>query len=213
MIAPTKRYVGFVVASIVVLLSACSQAPKPATSEETETKKETAGPPEPVTAKTAFWPMYTSARTWTTDFVTLRVTEKEVPGFKNGQGKAAMWEATFASPSQHAYRVYSYAIAAHPPDIYKGVTVGRALPWNGVTADVMPIQLSDFNVDSDAAYKTAAGDAAAWLKKNPEKPLSSFELGNAHKFQAPVWFLMWGNKKSGYVAFVNASDGKLMKNK
>ena len=196
----------------VILVSSCSQPTKPKETETAEKPAEPAGPPQLVTAKTAFWPMYTSARKWTTDFVTLRVTSKEVPGFKNEGGKAAMWEATFASPSQHEYRVYSYSIAAVPPDIYKGVSVGRGMPWSGVTREVMPVQISEFSVDSDAAYETAAADAGAWLKKNQDKPLSSFELGNAYRYEAPVWFLMWGTKKGGYSAFVNASTGKVLKN-
>jgi len=101
--------------------------------------------------------MYTSARTWTTDFVILKVESKEVPGFKNENGKAAMWQATFASPSRQEYRTYTYAIAAVPPDIYKGVVVGGPEPWNGTyTRSAMPIQISEFSVDSDAAYQAAA---------------------------------------------------------
>jgi len=208
-----KTYLGVVLGAAVLLLAGCSQPPK-ATSDDADVKAQApAGPPEPVTAKTAYWPMYMSARTWTTDFVTLRVAEKEVPGFKNENGKAAMWEATFASPSQQEYRTYTYAIAAHPPDIYKGVVVGRGLPWSGVTRAAMPIQSSDFNVDSDAAYKAAATEAAAWLKKNPDKKLTTFELGNAYKYQAPVWYLMWGTKTSGYAVFVNASTGAIVKGK
>jgi hypothetical protein len=145
--------------------------------------------------------------------VTLRLATKDIAGVKNEPGKSALWEATFASPSLHQSRIYSYSIAAYPPDIYKGVVAGVSMPWNGVTRAVMPVQLSDFGIDSDAAYSTAATDAAAWLKKNPDKKLSSFELGNAYKFQAPVWFFMWGDKKSGYTAFVNASSGKLFSKK
>jgi hypothetical protein len=87
------------------------------------------------------------------------------------------------------------------------------MPWNGPTRDVMPVQLSDFSVDSDVAYSTAAADAGAWLKKNPDKKLSSLELGNAYKFQAPVWVLTWGDAKSGYRAFVNATSGKVLSKK
>lgn len=198
----------------VLLFSSCSQSTtKSASSDDAEKTAAPTGPPQPVTAKTAFWPMYMSARSWATDLVTLKVASKDVPGVQNEAGKAAMWEATFASPSQHSYRVYDYAIAAYPPDIYKGVVAGVDMPWNGPTRDVMPVQLSDFSVDSDAAYNAAATDAAAWLKKNPEKKISSFELGNAYKFQVPVWVVMWGDKKSGYIAFVNASSGKILNKK
>lgn len=124
-----------------------------------------------------------------------------------------MWEAVFASPSLHQYRVYSYAITTALPDIQKGVVAGLRLPWNGETRDAMPIDLSSFNIDSDAAYKTADEEASAWLKKNPGKELSSFELGDTYRFQEPVWYLVWGDKKSGYVAFVDANTGKTLNKK
>jgi hypothetical protein len=196
----------------MLLLTGCLETKGPVT-DESKTARAPAGPPEPVTAKTAFWPMYTSARHWNTDIVILRLTPREVPGFKNEAGKAAMWEAMFASPSLHQYRIYSYAIASSPPDIFKGVSAGLRVPWGGVTRDAMPVELTSFNVDSDAAYQAAAADGAAWLKKNPDKPLSSFALGNTFRFQAPVWYLMWGDKKSGYVAFVDANSGKVLKQK
>jgi hypothetical protein len=201
------------VAVALLLLASCSQSTKPTVSDESKAAKESAGPPQLVPAKTAFWPMYTSARKWTTDFVILRLEPQEVPGFTNEAGKAAMWKATFASPSLHQYRVYSYAIAAVPPNIYKGVVAGIRLPWGGPSRDAMPVELPLFEIDSDAAYQTAAADAAAWLKKNPDKKLSAIELGNTYRFQAPVWFVAWGDKKSGFVAFVDATTGKVLKNK
>ena len=194
----------------MLLLAGCLEKTKAPVTDESKTARAPAGPPEPVAAKTAFWPMYTAARHWSTDIVILRLTPKEVPGFKNEAGKAAMWEAMFASPSLHQYRVYSYAIAYSKPDIFKGVTAGLRVPWNGVTRDAMPVELTSFNVDSDVAYQAAAADGAAWLKKNPDKALSSFALGNTYRFQAPVWYLAWGDKKSGYVAVVNATSGDLI---
>jgi hypothetical protein len=203
----------FVIAITVATLffSSCSQPAKSTATDDTEAKKEAALPQEPVSAKTALWPMYTSARTWATDLVILKLTTKDVAGVDSKSGKAAVWEATFASPSRHEYRVYTYAIAPYPPDIPKGVAIGRGIPWNGITRDVMEVPLSRFNVDSDTAYKSAASEAAVWLKKNPTKKLTTFELGNAYRFPEPVWFVMWGDKKGGYSAFVNADAGGLLK--
>jgi len=197
----------------MLLLAGCVETNKTPVTDESKTARAPAGPPEPVAAKTAFWPMYTAARHWSTDIEILRLTPREVPGFKNEAGKAAMWEAMFASPSLHQYRVYSYAIASSPPDIFKGVSAGIREPWAGVTRDTMAVELTSFNIDSDAAYQAAAADGAAWLKKNPDKALSSFALGNTYRFQAPVWYLMWGDKKSGYVAFIDANSGKVLKQK
>jgi hypothetical protein len=197
----------------VLLLAGCSQTTTPAVSAESVAAKESKAPPEPVTARTAFGAMYTPARQWSKDLVLLRLTPRDVPGFKNEAGKAAMWQATFASPSEHQYRIYYYAIANAPPDIYKGVIARQPSPWGGGTRDVMPIDLSLFNIDSDAAYQAATADGAAWLKKNPTKELSSFALGDSDRFQAPVWLLMWGDKKSGYLAYVDANSGKVLKQK
>ncbi len=208
-----KQCAVWVMSVAVLLLAGCSQSTTPSAGNGSKAANESTGPPEVVTAKTAFWPMYTAARNWTTDFVIVRLTPIEVSGFKNEAGKAAMWQAVFASPSLHQYRVYSYAIANVPPDVHKGVIAGLRLPWGGPTRDAMPIEPDSFNVDSDAAYKAATADAAAWLKKNPGKEPSSFQLGNTYRFQAPVWYLMWGDKKSGYVAYVDANTGKVLKKK
>jgi hypothetical protein len=197
----------------VLLLAGCSQTTTPTVSAGSAAAKEASGPPEPVTAKVALGAMYTPARQWAKDLVLIRLTPKDVPGFKNEAGKAAMWQATFGSPSAHQYRVYYYAIAAAPPDIYKGVITRLPSPWGGETRETMPIDLSLFNIDSDAAYQAAVTEGAAWLKKNPTKELSSFALGDTDRFQAPFWLLMWGDKKSGYLAFVDANSGKVLNHK
>jgi hypothetical protein len=77
----------------------------------------------------------------------------------------------------------------------------------------MPIDLSFFTVDSDAAYQAASTEGAAWLAKNPGKDLSSLQLASTYRFQAPVWYISWGDKKNGYVAFVDATSGKIYKSK
>lgn len=200
------------IAVALLLLAGCSQSNKPSVSNQPEAAKQPAAPPEPVTAKTAFWQMYTAARKWARDAVFLGLVPKEVPGFTNKAGKAAMWEATFASPSLQQYRTYSYSIATVLPDIHKGVVASLRMPWGGATRDAMPIEPS-FNIDSDAAYHEAATDAAAWLKKNSNKNLTSLQLVNAFQFKTPVWYVMWGDKKSGYVAFIDANSGQVLKKK
>jgi len=201
-----------VAAVAVVFLAGCSPSKTavPASEQPTQATTPTAAP-QIVTAKTAFWPMYTAAHNWASDVEVLRITSKEVAGFKNEKGKAAMWEAAFASPSQHTYRVYTYSIVDVPPDLYKGVTAGMDRPWGGDTRNAMPIDLSTFNVDSDAAYTTAAGDAGVWLKKNPGKDFSAMEVADTSKFPDPMWYVMWGTPKDGFAAWVDANTGALTK--
>jgi hypothetical protein len=205
------RFAGSGMAVAVLLLVGCSQPATPAASD-TPAAAKPAGPASLVSAKTAFNPMYTSAVRWAPDVVLLSINPKEVPGFTNGEGKAAMWEAAFASPNLHKYRVDTYAITTVLPSIHKGGSAGMPMPWGGASRDVMPVEVSSFNVDSDTAYKAAAAEAADWLKKNPDKKLSTIALGNTYKFQRPVWYVLWGDPKTvGYVAYVDANSGKVLK--
>jgi hypothetical protein len=117
-------------AAIAVLTwTACSENPN-AAMPETKTQEGSA-PAQPVTGKTAFWEMYKSAHNWAKDKVPLSLEAKDVPGYKNEGGKAAQWVSSFGSPGMHQAVTFTYTIAAIPPDIEKGVVVGRAIPWAG----------------------------------------------------------------------------------
>ncbi len=197
-----------VVATLV--LSACSEAPKSVAKVETEAKKEPAKAPEAVTAQRAFYEMYKPARAWATDLLALSVVDGEVPNIKNEDGKAGLWTAIFVSPSRKEARSFTYAVADSGPDIRKGVNVSNALAWGGATKMSKPFSNSEFAVDSDAAYKVAFEKAEGWLKKHPNEK-ATFRLGNASRFAAPVWYIMWGTTKNGYAALVNATTGAVLK--
>jgi hypothetical protein len=194
-------------------LVACSSEPARTTEVKTDTEaaKKPAGPAEPVTGKTAFYEMYTPARKWATDIVPISLKSGEVAGVKNAEGKAGMWTAIFASPSQHMARTYVYSVAEQLPTIFKGVKAEGAENWAGPTRDVMTFETSDFTVDSDAAYKTAAAKAGEFLNKpeNAAKPVS-LSLGAAQRFPAPVWYILMGSTSNGFAALVNASTGNII---
>jgi hypothetical protein len=196
----------------LLLFAGCSQSSS--SSGDSSAAAAPAAPAQLITAQTAFGTIYKSALAWSPDVQLLSLKPKDVPGFTNAAGKAAMWEAQLASASKHQYRVYSYAIAAAPPSIHKGVQASLPMLWAGPTRDVMPIDLSVFTVDSDTAYQAAAQQAGDWLKKNSDKPLTALEIENTYQFHAPVWYVAWGDKKSGgYIALVDAASGKAYKSK
>ena len=196
----------------VIALSACSEAPKAAseTKAETEAKKEPTGTPQPVTAKTAFWEIYKPARAWATDLLPLSVANIEVPEVKSEGGKAAMWTVVFVSPSRREARTFSYSVVNSGTNIHKGVTASGAEPWSGATTKSRPFQITEFAIDSDAAYKAAYAKGEAWIKKHPDKA-PAFTLGAASRFPSPVWYVIWGNTKSGFAAFINATTGLVTK--
>src|ERR1039457_3548997 len=193
-----------------LVLSACFEAPTTTTKVETEVKKEPAKAPEALTAQRAFYELYKPARAWATDLLALSVVDGEVPNVKNEDGKAGLWTAIFVSPSRKEARSFTYAVADSGADIRKGINVSNALVWGGPTPTSKAFSNSEFAVDSDAAYKAAYEKAAGWLKKHPNQK-ATFRLGNASRFAAPVWYVMWGTSKNGYAALVNATTGAIVK--
>jgi hypothetical protein len=196
----------------VVAMTACSEAPTPAEVKkaQVETKPEPAKPAEPVAAQTAFYEMYKPARTWAPDLLVLSLLGNEVSNMKSADGKFPMWTAVFVSPSRREARTFTYSVVDDGAAIHKGVNVGGAESWSGATPKSSPFQITGFVVDSDAAYKTAYAKAEAWVKKHPGKN-AAFSLGSAARFPAPVWFIIWGDTKSGYAVYVNATTGTVVK--
>jgi hypothetical protein len=190
------------VAVLVLSLASCSQAPKAAVAADTA-KANAAGP---VSAKPAFWDAYKSAHSWAADLVPISIESKSAVD----DGKAQVWATMFASPSKRQARVFTVASAAQPPDFFKGLNVGRVIYWSGPSAEAQPFTSDDFAVDSEAAYKTALGKAAPWLKKHPGKPVS-LALGNTSRFKSPVWYVLWGTQKDGYAVYVSSRTGEVMK--
>ena len=193
-----------------LLLAACSEAPQPAQPKtEPAAKAEPAAPPEAVAGRSAFFEMYKPAHAWAADLLPLTLSAGEVPGIKNADGKAGMWTAVFVSPTRREARTFVYAVA-DGPDIHKGISVGGAEVWSGPTAKSRPFQVTEFVTNSDEAFKAASQKAAAWLHSHPGKKVT-ITLANTGRFQGPVWYIMWGDTKSGYLAFVNATTGLPMK--
>jgi hypothetical protein len=196
----------------ILFLVSCGENPSSETGKKANTAKSSSSISQgPVSGKTAFWEMYRSAHSWAADVAPLLLESKEVPGIKNADGKAAMWSATFGSPNLHQFRTYSYSISDHKPDIVQGLMIGNAQPWGGPRNEGLTFDISDL-LDSDAAYQKALGQATAWVGKNPGKE-ASLTLGNASRFPAPVWYVLWGDKKSGYSVYVNAKTGAIAKPK
>ena len=194
----------------VLLITACSEQPKPGPAAN-ENASSSSASSTPISGKKAFWEMYKSAYSWSNDLVPLKLESKELAGVKNDGGNAGMWVATFGSFRKHQALVITYAVAAQPPEIYKGINVGHPITWAGPASDATPFQTSDLVTDSDAVYKTALAQAQPWLAKHPDKQ-ASFLLGNnPTRFSTPVWYVLWGDSKSGYGVFVNSKTGDIAK--
>src|SRR5258707_15230551 len=87
-----KRMKVFVPLGLILLLSACSDAP-------TETKvKQPEKPPAPISAQQAFRYTYPAARAWAGDSLPIRIRSINLADVPSVPGKAAAWEITYVSP-------------------------------------------------------------------------------------------------------------------
>jgi hypothetical protein len=196
----------------VLALAGCSDSPAPA-SAKTDTPKKSDVPTGAITAQTAFDPVYRLARQVAPDIETASITANEVDGVKSEDGKYAKWTFVFVSPSTKKAITFVYTTVEQPAlGLLKGANNAGTQPWAGATRDATPFSNSEFSTDSDDAYKAATTKAADWLAKNKDKPITTFALGKSNELPAPMWYIMWGDKKAGgYAVYVNASTGKVFK--
>jgi hypothetical protein len=189
----------------LLLLSACSEAPK------TEKAKAPEKPPEALTGRQAFQKMFPSARSWALDAEPLQLRSIQLTEVKAEKGKAGAWQAIFVSPSLGKSRTYTYSTVEAPGNLHEGVFAGPDEAYSPGRGPAYPFEIAAIKVDSDQALETAAKESAAYMKKNPDKPMS-FILERTRQFPDVTWRVIWGQSvgSSDYSVFVDASTGKFL---
>ena len=195
-------------AAAVLWYTGCGETPKTTESKIAEAKKDV--PPEPVAGQSAFYQMYKPARTWATDVMPLSLAGDDMDGIKSEGGKYPRWVAVFVSPGRREARTFFYAVADRLPQIHKGVTIGGSEFWSGSIPKSRPFTTAEFNTNSDKAYQAASDKAGPWLKEHSDKKLTPMLLVSTSHFGSPVWYVMWGDEKSGYRAYVSATTGMVV---
>jgi hypothetical protein len=190
---------------LVLLLSACSEAPK------TAEKKAPEKPPEPLTGRQAFQMMYPQARGWAPDAQPLELRSINLSQVPPEKGKAGGWQAVFVSASLGKSRAYTYSAVEAEGNLHQGVFAGIAEDYaagRGATAPFLPAALK---IDTDEAYDTAAEKSQDYTKKNPGKVISYLLEANK-RFPDPTWRVIWGESvsSSDYSVFIDATTGMLL---
>jgi hypothetical protein len=189
---------------LILFLSACSDAPK--TAQEKQPPK----PPEVLTGRQAFQRMYPQARGWAPDAQPLEIRSVNLAQVKADQGKAGAWQVVFVSPSLGKAKTYTYSAVEADGGLHEGV-FGGAVDSYTPRGDASPFQIAAIKVDSDEAYATAVKESAAYIKKNPDKPVVFLmELGK--RFPDVTWRVIWGDSvgTSDYSVFVDGTTGKYL---
>jgi hypothetical protein len=191
--------------AVLLVLSSCSEAPKP---EEKKTA-EAAKPAEPVTGRYALNQMYLAARAALgSDVEPLQCISINLQEVKTVPGKAAAWRCTFVSARAGKAKDYTYSVVESVGNLHKGVFAGLDESWSGPRGAAKPFIIAAIKTDTDAAYEVAAKKAKDYEKKNPGKSIL-FTLEKIDKFPDPAWRVIWGESvgTSNFSIFVDASTG------
>lgn len=206
-----KQVLKYTAAIAAILLAGattgCNRAPTEV-SANTDPAKMARQPLEPITGHSALNQMYRPVRQWAADALPLSLAAEEIPDLKNENGKAAKWTGVFVSASRREARTVFFS-AADYGGLQRGITVAGTQPWSGATPKSRPFDPTRLFVDSDQAIKTASEKAASWVKAHPGKKPALF-LGGGTRNPDPVWVIMWGDSKSGYLAYIDGASGKIM---
>ena len=95
-----------------LLLPGCASAPEP---------KAAPKPVEPVTGLHALYQMYQHSRTWAQDLMVVSCSSIDVTQVKAQPGKAAAWQAVFASPSLGRQRAYTLSVVDASLSLRSGI--------------------------------------------------------------------------------------------
>lgn len=188
---------------LTLILSACSEAPKPVE------QKAPPKPPEVLTGRQAFQRMYPQARGWAPDAQPLQINSLNLAQVKAGPGQAGAWQVIFVSPSRGKAKAYTYS-AVEDGSLHEGV-FGNIEETYTPRGDSSPFEIAAIKVDSDEAWETAKAQSTDYIKKNPNKPVF-FLMELSKRFPDVTWRVVWGESvgTSDYSVFVDGTTGKYL---
>ncbi len=179
-------------------MAGCSSEPsKPVPPAEKPQPK----PPEQITGSAAFYKCYISARGWAADAQPYRVESEPTTDSKGRDGKAAEWRASFASPSLHTVRPYTWALG----DVSHSVEDAYS-PTNSST-QIFNVQF--LKTDTDKAFSIAQEHGGEkLLQKEPDTPVL-YVLEWDRQTNSLLWHVIYGTDRdtAKLRVAVNASTG------
>jgi hypothetical protein len=193
----------------LLLLISCSDEPKPVVAE----KKEAPKAAEPLTAQKAFYTIFPTARTWSSDAMVVSVQSIPLADVKPQGGKYGAWQVVLYSPSKRTSKSYTYSIVEGEGNLHLGVFGGPEQPFNA-NGQQEPFLVAAFKTDSEDAYQSALKKSEDYIKKNPDKPvIFLLEKSKANNFPDPAWRVVWGESigTSNYSVYIDATTGNYLK--
>ena len=194
--------------AILALLTACnSNAPK-----APEAKPEPKGP-DLLTARAAFQKLFIAARNYAADVRPFRIESTPTTDGDGHDGKSAIWQTSFASPTHHGVKPFIWSGSAAPDAPSRGVSPGNEDVYNPGNASTQVFDVAFLKVDSDQAFVVAQKHGGEKiLEKDPATPVIYVCDWN-HNTNELVWHVIYGSSRDNakLTVAVNASTGEFIR--
>jgi hypothetical protein len=192
--------------SLCLMLGCSSEPPKPA-------EKPQPKPPESLTGRAAFQKTYIAARGWARDAQPYRLQSRITADANGKDGKAEIWQASFASPSQRGVKPYTWSGTNSSDAPSRGVNPGNEDLYSPTNASTQVFDIQFLKVDSDKASEEAqkhGGDKL--LAKTPDTPVS-YILEWSHPTNELIWHVLYGaNPDTAKLKVdINATSGEFIR--
>jgi hypothetical protein len=189
-------------------LNACTSNP-----EKSAESKPAPKTTETITGRSGFQKLYIAARGWNADAKPYRLESTVTTDANGHDGKAAIWRASFASPSMRSEKSYTWSgsVAEGAPE--QGVNPGIEDSYTPSNASTQVFDMGFLKIDSDQAFDTAqkhGGDKI--LEKDPNTPVFYVCDWN-HNTNELVWHVIYGASRDDakLTVSVNASTGEFIR--
>jgi hypothetical protein len=197
--------------AVVIMLGAlvgCTSENQPAEPAKLEVRTK-----ELLSGRAAFQKVYIAARGWARDAQPYRIQSISTTDGDGHDGKWAVWRASFASPSQHAVKSYTWSGSAAPDAPSHGITPSSEDNYSPTNSSTQIFDIAFLKVDSDQAVATAqkhGGDKV--LEKTPDTPVNYVCDWN-HNTNELVWHVIYGAGRDSarLTVAVNASTGEFIR--
>jgi hypothetical protein len=194
--------------AILALLMACnSNAPK-----TPEAKPEPKGP-DLLTARAAFQKLFIAARNYAADVKPFRIESTPTTDGDGHDGKSAIWQTSFASPTHRGVKPFIWSGSAAPDAPSRGVSPGNEDVYNPGNASTQVFDVAFLKVDSDQAFAVAQKHGGEKiLEKDPATPVIYVCDWN-HNTNELVWHVIYGSSRDNakLTVAVNASTGEFIR--
>lgn len=197
--------------ALAIALSACSGS-KSSQPNPGQKQKETPKAPEALSGREVFQKLYIAARGWAPDIKPFRLQSEPISDVNGQNGKAAIWRASFASPSRRSMKTYLWS-GTDEDGASRGVTPGTEDTYNPSNSATQVFDIAFLKTDSDKAFSVAQQHGGEKLTKADPKQAVSYVLDWNPSQNKLIWHVIYGSSRSDakLAVSVDATTGEFMR--